>query len=254
MALFGRKSKDGERAEALFSPYLDGQVSAEERRFLERYLAAHAEARAQFEMLKRAVQLTKALPPVRAPRSFVLPRSMARKPSATLRMYAIMRFATAAAMVLFAFAIVGDLATSSQLSAPAAPNVALLAEATEEAAATEAPLPDALRSAMPTTTAEPAAEADAADTTSTAAPTGTGAGGETTAQATPASETALAAQATEAPAAESEEDGARDKSAVTAADVPQEAPVDPLRVVEIGLAGLVVVLLTTTLILRQRMK
>ena len=59
MRLLGRKLTDEQRAEELFSPYIDGQVNAEERRFLERHLADHPEAREKFELLKAAVQMTK---------------------------------------------------------------------------------------------------------------------------------------------------------------------------------------------------
>jgi len=106
MGLFGRKLTDQERAEELFSPYIDGQATAEEKQFLERYLADHPEAREELKLLQAAVQMTKKLPPVKAPRSFVLPRSMARQPSLAVRMYPALRFATVAAMALFATTLI----------------------------------------------------------------------------------------------------------------------------------------------------
>ena len=104
MGFLGNKLTDEERAEELFSPYLDNQVTAEERKFLEQYLANHPEAHAKLNMLTAAVQMTKTLPTVKAPRSFVLPRSMARKPALALRLYPMMRLATVAATALFIFA------------------------------------------------------------------------------------------------------------------------------------------------------
>ena len=160
MGFLGRRLTDKERAEELFSPYLDGQVTDEERMFLERYLAAQPQAREKFDLLKAAVQLTKSLPPVKAPRSFVLPRSLARKLSPALRVYPVMRLAPVAAMALFACAFARDLATQSRFiaSAPdvvsATPEAGLMAATLEATTATPEP-PAALEAAAPASTGAP---------------------------------------------------------------------------------------------------
>jgi hypothetical protein len=272
MGVFGRNVTDAERAEELFSPYLDGQLSAEERAFLERYLSENREARAKFELLKRTVQLTRSLPPVRAPRSFVLPRSMARRPSLALRLYPAMRLATVAAMALFAFALVGDLATSSRLAAPqVAPSVMLSVAATAPAEVTALAAPAQMTpTALPTATPEPSELAAlAAGTATPAAPAGA-----TAPEGTPTTETQAEAPApesappTEPPAADQQTakapepttaptdearlrlDGATADTSATQSLSPQ--PFDLLRVAVVGLAGLTLLLAATTLILRQR--
>lgn len=246
MGVFRGKLTDDERAERLFSPYLDGQVSAEERAFLERYLAGHPQARDKFETLKRAVQLTRTLPPVKAPRSFVLPRSMARKSSLSLRLYPAMRLATVAAMALFVFALVGDLATSARLaSEPEALSVSLAIEATAPLAT-----PGALEAAQPvapTATVEIAPAAGAAMSTET--PPAQSDASQPPAESTPAPtpEAARALKtATEAPAEPTMEPEA------SVAQASNAAPMDALRTVVIALAGLTILLSATTFILRIR--
>lgn len=123
MGLLGKKLTDEEKAAELFSPYLDDRVTAKERMFLEGYFADHPESRQKFELLKTTVEMTKSLPAVKAPRSFVLPRSMERKPSFTLRLYSVMRVATVAATALFAFALLGDLTNTSRFSLPASTDI-----------------------------------------------------------------------------------------------------------------------------------
>jgi len=265
MGLFGRKVNDQDRAEELFSPYIDGQVTAEDKQFLERYLADHPEAREKFELLRAAIQMTKTLPPVKAPRSFVLPRSMARKPSVAVRMYPALRFATVAAMALFAFALIGDLATSSrlQLAAPA-PEMVLSErsrEQTEPASAPAAQLAPGAPAAMATATPAPQA---------TQAPGAEGAADGVDATAV-AEEPALSAeQATAitdsmrmqleqpAPTVEASADQSSTKAAESGAtsnpEQPPPAQIDALRLVVPALAGLAVVLGVTTLIIRRRIR
>jgi len=247
MGVFGRKSTDGERAEELFSPYLDGQVSPQERMFLERYLAEHPETRAKFELAKQAVQLTQTLPPVKPPRSFVLPRSMARKPSPAMRLYPVMRLATVAAMALFVFALVGDLATSSRLAPTAeTQSVALSIQPTEspdtaapEALLSEAPAPTATLEAAGAARSDAAATATVPAAADAAAPAVT---------ATPAATQDAAKML--AVTAESSESFAD----TSVAGQPSAAPdsVDVLRTSVFALAGLTLVLAAATLVVRQR--
>ncbi len=265
MGLFGRKLTDQERAEELFSPYIDGQVTAEEKQFLERYLADHPETREKFEMLQAAVHMTKTLPPVKAPRSFVLPRSMARKPSLAVRMYPALRFATVAAMALFAFALIGDLATSSRLQLAArAPGMVpseRSREQTEPASAPAAEFAPAAPAAMATATPAPQA---------TQAPGAVGAATNVDATAVarepalPAEQATAIADSTRAqleqpaPTVEASADQSAMKAAesesASSAEQPPPAQVDALRLAVLALAGLAVALGVTTLIIRRRVR
>ena len=215
--------------------------------FLERHLAEHSEARAKFEMLKRAVQLTKTLPAVKAPRSFVLPRSMARRPSRMLRLYPVMRLATVAATALFAFALIGDLATSSRLAPTAeTQSVAMSIQPTES----PAPLaPDSLLLEAPAPTATPEA-ADAARSAEVATPT-VAAAAETAPSAAEATSavTQDAAKMSEA-TVEASEPGVDADTTNRANSTP--ASVDLLRTAVFALAGLAIMLAVATLIVRQQ--
>jgi hypothetical protein len=258
MRLLGKRLTDEQRAEELFSPYLDGQVTAEERRFLDRYLADHPGAREKYSLLKAAVQMTQALPQVKAPRSFVLPRSMARKPKLSLRLYPAMRLATVAAMALFVFALVGDLVSSSIPAQPQA-NMLISAKSAEPPAATEPAVGESAPAAAPTMT-------PAAPPTLAPAPAGAAASTEAadSVEAPPAPAAELAAPTSEpeasrraglAPTAEAE----ADQSALALADsaespevAPEAAPISILRLAAIVLAVLAVMLAAATLYLRRR--
>jgi len=272
MGVFGRRVTDAQRAEELFSPYIDGQVTAEEKEFLERYLADHREAREKFEMLKTAVQLTRSLPPLKAPRSFVLPRSMARRPGPALRLYPAMRLATVAAMALFAFALAGDLVTSSRLVSTAPPASVPLSAKAMATAAPEQPSPAAAaelpaEAPAPATTATPIAAPTQAATAREAA---TSAGAP---EATPQPPAAAGAAApTESALSQSDAARAADFAATpeataaqsdvamqasesqTASPAPVAQPIDALRLAVIGLAGLSLALGATTLIVRRRIR
>ena len=56
----------------LLSPYLDGEVTDEERALVEQALAVSAELQGELETLRRTMALVAALPPVPAPRPFTL--------------------------------------------------------------------------------------------------------------------------------------------------------------------------------------
>lgn len=275
MGLLGKKLTDAQRAEELFSPYIDKQVTTAERQFLERYLADHPEAREKFELLQAAVKMTRSLPQVKAPRSFVLPRSMARKPSLTLRLYPAMRFATVAAAALFAFALVGDLATSSRLAAsqPAAEMLlSARSAAPQEASAEPDQAPLQAPAPAPTETPAPLAPAGA-PAAPTGAPTATqSAAAERAAQSTgaaadsqsteaaaePPAIAELAAPTEPAPVAEQSGLAEADASALKTSEAETEsAPVqqiDILRLAVFVLAGLAIALAATTLILSRRLQ
>jgi cytoskeletal protein RodZ len=260
MGFLSKKLRDEERAEDLFSPYIDSRVTVEERQFLERYLAQHPDAREKFDLLKTAVQLTKTLPAVKAPRSFVLPRSMARRPSLAMRWYPIMRLATVAAMALFAFAFVGDLATQTRL-APASlsadmsvnraavspsPTPAPTTEAAMMAAPAETSAASATAAPLPTQT--PLATGKSTQTDSTAEATGNDLPGVRDETATPLA----LAEAQVAPTATTAATSAPATTMRTAESPAQPVQMDLLRLTWMILAGLAVVFLATVLILRRR--
>ncbi len=61
-----------DRARELLSPYLDDEVTPEERMLVEQALSSSAELRREIEGLHQTVTLLKALPPVAAPHPFTL--------------------------------------------------------------------------------------------------------------------------------------------------------------------------------------
>ncbi|MFN8459572.1 MAG: hypothetical protein U0401_33825 [Anaerolineae bacterium] len=69
---------NSEQMRDLLSPYLDNQVTAEERRLIEQGLAASMELRQELESLRQTVALVAALPPVPAPRPFTLTEAQVR--------------------------------------------------------------------------------------------------------------------------------------------------------------------------------
>src|SRR5512136_372094 len=155
------RQNDHTRAEELISAYLDKRVSAEEQEFFERHIASCAECRAQLEVTRSMVGALRAMPVVRAPRSFVLPREMALQPRRSfLSWYPALRLATVIAAMAFVVLFAGDLliSRSSGASAPSIPDAA------PAPAAMQAPqaAPPAAPPAAPTQ--EPAAAKTAADT------------------------------------------------------------------------------------------
>ena len=268
------------KAEELFSAYIDNRVTADEKSFVERHTAACADCHAKLQAARSLVAAMWAMPVVKAPRSFVLqskmPRKMARQPQRSiLAWYPALRLATALAVVALVLVFAGDLFTASygsSMNIPrAVPQAAMMAPtaapamATQQVAraqATNAPAPtaaakltmDQTQSADATSPAgaqlsapQPAPALSAATSmslaagaapASSAAPSVTSTGEVTVARAS-------APQAT--PTAEPASD-----AATAISIVPVAAPIDPLRPIEIGLGGLVIVLGVVTLIARQR--
>ncbi len=64
-----------ERVRDLLSPYLDGEVTAEERALVEQAMAASPQLRQELETLRQTVLLVGELPPAPAPRPFTLSES-----------------------------------------------------------------------------------------------------------------------------------------------------------------------------------
>jgi hypothetical protein len=61
-----------ERARDLLSPYLDDEISTEERALVEQAIAGSSELRRELETLRQTISLVAALPPMPAPRPFTL--------------------------------------------------------------------------------------------------------------------------------------------------------------------------------------
>src|SRR5512135_3661590 len=171
---------DHNRAEELISAYLDKRVSAEEQSFFERHIASCADCRAQLEATRSMVAALKAMPAVKAPRSFVLPREMARQPQRSfLSLYPALRLATVIAALAFVVLFAGDLlinkvgGSSAPQSVPAAAPapVAMQAPAApREAAPTQEPATAATYSAAATAPIESAAPAAGSAKMSATAP------------------------------------------------------------------------------------
>ena len=117
----------------LISAYIDGQLSAEERREVERRLDNEANLRLAYEELRATVQVLRDLEPVRPPRSLTLdPANVAlqRPPATRLGWGRLLQVAGVFAAVLVAaigtLSVIGSLGGSAPASAPmaAAPTAA----------------------------------------------------------------------------------------------------------------------------------
>jgi anti-sigma factor RsiW len=277
------RQNDHNRAEELISAYLDKRVSAEEQKFFERHIASCADCRAQLETTRSMIVALKAMPAVKAPRSFVLPREMAKQPQRSfLSLYPALRLATVVAAMAFVVLFAGDLLISrSSGSAPQsipaaapAPIVMQAPAARQAVAPTEAPAAAVLPNEAVMATAAPTAPAPAGAAAKTGAtdivtettaamlsePTATP---EVTAAADNAMQPPMMLGATPAATAaqgESAQPMLEQQTDSTAAQPAPAAPIeaapapmiDPLRVVEIALLALVVVLGIATLVVRRR--
>lgn len=260
---------DHTRAEELFSAYIDQRATADEKAFVERHVAACADCRAKLDATRAMVAALRALPQVKAPRSFVLPKEMERKARPSiLSWYPALRVATALAAVAFIITFAGDLITPRpgtvamipmQASAPAQPTH--MAEPTlKQAAPAEAPAPaapapaapagDAAR-VSPTPTPETLTAAGAAEpVTDTATMTESMAlAMEAAPEATP--ENPATAEAVQPYSAEAAPDGTAASNQAVAPAEAAAPQTDWLRVAEIVLGGLMIVLGAATLIVRR---
>ena len=89
------RASEHERVEALLSTYLDGRTSKAERALVERHLKSCADCARNLATLSATVVAVEMMPHVRAPRSFALPRSMAKQPRSAPWLYPLLRTATA---------------------------------------------------------------------------------------------------------------------------------------------------------------
>jgi anti-sigma factor RsiW len=281
------RQADHQRAEDLISAYLDQQVTAEEKQFFERHLAACATCHAQLEATRSMVVALRAMPAVKAPRSFVLPREMARPPKRSIfAWYPTLRLATALAAIAFVVLFAGDLLISrsrggaaSQLSVPAAAPAPFMEKPAEVMKA-----PAATQVASPASTEPPAsgasnaaatepgvsAPAPVAGTAAKVAPTETAlpADAMSTTMALPTAtremtampKVAMAPSPTFEVKPESAGNAPIERSAASAVEQPvtttavaPAAPtIEPIRVIELTLLGLAIVLGVAMLIVRRK--
>lgn len=116
------KNRARERTDELLSAYIDGALGPRERARLEARLATDPELRARLESLRRTVALVRAMPSVRAPRSFRLTPAMVRRPAPTARRLApALTFATAISGLLCVVLLVGNLIAAGWGGMGAAP-------------------------------------------------------------------------------------------------------------------------------------
>ncbi len=107
------KNRAQERMDELLSAYIDGALSPRERARLEAQLAEDADLRARLESLQRTVALVRGMPPLRAPRNFLLTPAMVRRPVPVARRLApALTFATAISGLLCVLLLVGNLLTA----------------------------------------------------------------------------------------------------------------------------------------------
>jgi hypothetical protein len=212
------------------------------------------------------------MPAVKAPRSFVLPREMAKQPQRSfLSLYPALRLATVVAAMAFVVLFAGDLlinqiggvSTSQSIPAAAPAPVAMqapemarqaVAPTQEPAAATaanDAALPPAEAPAGAGASAKASATAVLTETPMASAPTATP---EATAMPDAASEATIMLSATPEPSELMlDQQAVGEQSAM--ANVVEAAPapaINPLRAIEIALLVLVAVLGIATFVVRRK--
>ncbi|MBN1888548.1 MAG: zf-HC2 domain-containing protein [Thermoflexales bacterium] len=146
-----------ERVGRLLSTYMDGRLSGAEHALVDRHLRDCARCRAELAALRATVQAIKALPAVRVPRSFALPRRLARQPRPSWT-FPIFRTATVTATAALVLVVTADLAVlPASQPRPAAPaTVAVIAYehvASELSGASAVPSEKASASSPPQVTA-----------------------------------------------------------------------------------------------------
>ncbi len=108
------RKRAAERDDELLSAYLDGMLSAEERAALEARLEAEPALRQRLEAMRQTVALLRQLPPVPAPRNFLLTPAMVQprpRPRPRPRTYPLLRWATVVAAFLWLLVVGVDLGT-----------------------------------------------------------------------------------------------------------------------------------------------
>lgn len=144
------KNRSRERVDEWLSAYIDGALGPRERARLEARLAQDADLRARLESLQWTVALVRGLPPVPAPRNFLLTPAMVRPPAPAAHQPAprarwlapALTFATAVSGLLCVILLVGNLITpgwGGPGAAAPAPMMACETEVSPEVGAKQAP-------------------------------------------------------------------------------------------------------------------
>ncbi len=119
-----RDSLDHNRVRALLSPFVDGELTPQERAAVERHLARCQECARELESLRWTVSLLRQVPAARVPRSFAVPApGPARRRGllgrlASDRAYGFLRAATALVTILLVIVVSVDVLGLSPLGAP----------------------------------------------------------------------------------------------------------------------------------------
>lgn len=120
-----KKNRAQERLDEQLSAYIDGALSPRERARLEKQLAADPALRARLEALRQTVMLVRGLPPVRAPRNFLVTPSMVSRPARPIpwarRLAPALSFATAISAILCVVLLVANFLperSEPQMAAP----------------------------------------------------------------------------------------------------------------------------------------
>jgi len=118
------RQTEHEQTRNLLSPYLDGEVTEEEREQVEHHLRMCPECAAELADLRWAVGLMAQMPAERLPRSFVLRQAEVQPPPFRFRMprlYPLLRGATALAALLLVMVLTVDLGFQRRAVPAAAP-------------------------------------------------------------------------------------------------------------------------------------
>lgn len=151
-----------ERVRDLLSPYLDDEISTEERALVEQAIAGSSELRRELETLRQTVSLVAALPPVPAPRPFTLSEANVRpaQPPARRGFFSLPIWVGSAALVaatLICVVAIGGVFFSGLFGAGQLAPVSEVALQQDQAASESAPA-EAPAAAESTAEEAPAAE------------------------------------------------------------------------------------------------
>lgn len=160
----GLERRRREHDDELLSAYIDGRLLGRARQEFEARLAREPELRARLEATRRMLGLVRSLPPVPAPRNFLLDPAKYGRPAhvrRAARWYPTLRLATTLATALLILVFAADLILSQALTptfraaAPAAaPHIATAGrearQKTEEVEATVPPAPEVFSATAPT--------------------------------------------------------------------------------------------------------
>lgn len=103
------RQTEHERVATLLSAYVDDRVNDGERALVDGHVQTCAACRNDLSTLRATVQVLRAAPVQRVPRSFILPRALARQPRPAWT-FPIFRAATVAVTALLMIVVMGDVA------------------------------------------------------------------------------------------------------------------------------------------------